>query len=214
MRPTPLVALLVLALSLSLSAEANKGDTRGEMSWLVRGANKTVERKGYGKLRVLPRSTPQVVLGKMKPLKNAAIKAAKWQTAGGVVVDPGSKKVLLVRIRKEAKGGRSGWTWPKGRLDPGELPPTAAIRETFEESGVQAQPVAKIAQLRTHKALRHYYLMNKMASARTFTSKETLEVRWVSLKEARVMLQRGRDKAVLKAAATTMKALEAAAALP
>ena len=205
--------ILALALFLAAPAQANGGNTAGQMNWIQRGVYKIVQRNGYGQLRVKPMAQPQVTLGRMKPLKTPR-GGAKWETAGGVVVDPGSNKVLVVRIRKEAKGGRSGWTWPKGRLGPGEDPPEAAIRETHEEGGVQAQLVAKIAQVRTHKALRHYYLMNKMDSGGPLDPRETMEVRWVSLKDASKLLQRKRDQQVLKAAATTIRTLRKASTLP
>ena len=211
--PFALALLALLSFAPVSPAHASHGSTRPELSWLQRGINKTVQRKGYGKLRVRSTGDVRVVLGKMsKP--NKGIKKPKWESAGGVVVDPQARKVLLVRIRKEARGGRSGWTWPKGRVEAGEQSNMAAIRETFEESGVQAEPLAKIAQLRSKKALRHYYLMNKLASAGTFNPKETREVRWVSLKTAGKLLDRERDRKVLAAATTAMRELEAAAALP
>ena len=206
-----LIILLVMALALALTtpAQGNPGNTAGDINWLQRGVYKTVERNGYGKLRVKDMAQPPVTLGKMRRSKGA-----KREFAGGVVVEPASRKVLLVRARKEASAGRKGWTWPRARLDPGEDPADAALRQTSEQCGAQAQLVAKIAQLRAGKVLRHYFLMSTMGGGHAISPSETLEVRWVSLKEAKKMLSRRRDRKVLKAAATTMKALEAAAALP
>lgn len=213
--PTLTSAPIFLAVTLFLAGpvQANGGNTAGEMCWIQRGVYKTVQRNGYGKLRVKPMVQPQVTLGKMKRLKTPK-GGAKWASAGGVVLDPGSNKVLLVRIRKETRGGRSGWTWPKGRLKPGEDPPDAAIRETFEEGGVQAQLVAKIAQMRCPKAMRHYYLMNKMGSGTPLEPRETMEVSWVSLKDAGKVLQGKRDRKVLRAAVITIKLLRKASTLP
>ncbi len=202
-------ALLLFALSLaSPPVLANRGTTRKEDSWLQRGVTKAKARRGYGKLR-MGRERPHLELGKMKVQKGA-----KWQSSGGVVLNPGSKKVLLVRARKEVRDGHSGWTWPKGRMNPGEKAARAAIRETLEESGVQALPVAKISQLRSSKALRHYYLMTKKKDTGKFDSREIVEVRWVSLKAAGKLLDRKLDRKVLVAARTTIRELEKAAALP
>lgn len=60
-----------------------------------------------------------------------------FYTAGGVVIGPGNKIVVV------SQGGNS-WSLPKGHLEPGETPEEAAIREIFEESGIQD---AKIIEL-------------------------------------------------------------------
>lgn len=208
----PILLALLLFSAPALANKGGKGRTKPQASWLQRGIKKALANKGYGKLRVVG-TRPRLALG-LTAKPNKTRKPPKWQTAGGVVVDTNTRKVLVVRIRKEAKEGRSGWTWPKGRLDPGEKAPRAAIRETYEETGVQALPVAKIAQLRSNKSLRHYYLMDKLKDTRKFDPKETLEVRWVSLRQAGKLLDRKRDQKVLGAARLAIRELEKAAALP
>jgi 8-oxo-dGTP pyrophosphatase MutT (NUDIX family) len=57
------------------------------------------------------------------------------EAAGGVVVrdGPAGPEVLVVhRVR------RDDWSLPKGKLDPGESPRSAAVREVEEETGVRA----------------------------------------------------------------------------
>lgn len=55
-------------------------------------------------------------------------------------------KILLVQ---EATGPHQGkWGFPKGRVDPGESPEAAALRELFEESGHHGQ-VLGLAGVRT-----------------------------------------------------------------
>lgn len=56
--------------------------------------------------------------------------AAMHQSAGGVVVGPGNKIIVV------SQNGNS-WSLPKGHLDPGEDEQEAAIREIYEEAGVQ-----------------------------------------------------------------------------
>ncbi|MDD4957223.1 MAG: NUDIX domain-containing protein [Candidatus Omnitrophica bacterium] len=53
--------------------------------------------------------------------------------AGGVVIkkERGRPRVLLIKDRY----GR--WTWPKGHLEKGETPETAALREIKEETGLE-----------------------------------------------------------------------------
>ena len=56
------------------------------------------------------------------------------RAAGGVVwreVDDGAVEVLVVHRQRY-----DDWTFPKGKLDPGESWEQAAVREVFEETGV------------------------------------------------------------------------------
>ncbi|MGC3976251.1 MAG: NUDIX hydrolase [Nitrospira sp.] len=53
------------------------------------------------------------------------------RSAGGVVLR--QQEVLLIRV-SDIKG-RPVWSFPKGRLDAGETPAQAAVREVREETG-------------------------------------------------------------------------------
>lgn len=53
------------------------------------------------------------------------------RSAGGVVLR--QQNVLLIRV-SDIKG-RPVWSFPKGRLDAGETPAQAAVREVLEETG-------------------------------------------------------------------------------
>lgn len=53
------------------------------------------------------------------------------RSAGGVVLR--HQDVLLIRV-SDIKG-RPVWSFPKGRLDAGETPAQAAVREVMEETG-------------------------------------------------------------------------------
>jgi 8-oxo-dGTP diphosphatase len=128
-----------------------------------------------------------------------------WVTAGGVIIDPKTHKVLIVRNRKEKKEGRSGWTWPKGKVDPGESPTKTARRESREESGVKANVGPHIITLRSKRALRAYFLMLLDKDKGDYHPHETLDVRWVSVKRAAKMLDRGRDRRVLDALKQTLR---------
>lgn len=56
--------------------------------------------------------------------------------AGAVVVRRTAEgpRILVVT----AKGNNHEWVFPKGHIEPGELPEQAAVRETIEEAGVVA----------------------------------------------------------------------------
>ncbi len=53
----------------------------------------------------------------------------KVEAGGGVVVAPSGKVLFILRL--------GHWDLPKGKIDPGEDPPTAALREVREETGIQ-----------------------------------------------------------------------------
>ncbi|MCA9667731.1 MAG: NUDIX domain-containing protein [Myxococcales bacterium] len=147
-------------------------------------------------------------LAKKRPLDQLKAPKKGWVTAGGVIINPESRQVLLVRNRKEKREGRSGWTWPKGRIDPGESPAKTARRESREESGAKATVGPHLVTLKTKRALRAYFLMLLDADKGDYHRKETLEVKWVSLRRARKMLDRGRDHEVLDAVGKTLADLE------
>lgn len=60
-------------------------------------------------------------------------------SAGGLVIkrQRNCLKVLLI------KDGYGRWTWPKGKIEKGESPPEAAIREVGEETGLAAIEIIK-----------------------------------------------------------------------
>jgi 8-oxo-dGTP diphosphatase len=65
--------------------------------------------------------------------------------------------VLLVR-RRVAEGALS-WQFPAGKIEDGESPAAAAVRETFEETGLQVQSATTLGE-RVHPATgrRMYYV--------------------------------------------------------
>ncbi|MFH4981100.1 hypothetical protein AB6A40_007809 [Gnathostoma spinigerum] len=57
---------------------------------------------------------------------------------GGLVV----KSTGEILLMKERRGPYMGWKYPGGLVDPGEEMSDAAEREVFEETGIQAEPIA------------------------------------------------------------------------
>jgi 8-oxo-dGTP diphosphatase len=62
--------------------------------------------------------------------------------AGAVVFDEPGRRVLLVRRGRAPSLGE--WTLPGGRIEPGESPEAAVVRELREETGVEGRVVASL----------------------------------------------------------------------
>ena len=121
-------------------------------------------------------------------------RSGKWRSAGGVVVDRRGRVAL---VRQKNRRGRWRWTLPKGRIDPGETPEAAALREVHEESGLRARIVRPIG---VHEGRLHFTYFFEMALERNDGAHEraTREVRLVSLVEAAKLLRGRRDLQVLR----------------
>ncbi|MFD0484616.1 NUDIX domain-containing protein [Kineococcus sp. GCM10028916] len=60
------------------------------------------------------------------------------EAAGCVVVRTGEQGVEVLLVHRPTTAVRAAdWSWPKGKLEPGEHAAVAAVRETAEESGVR-----------------------------------------------------------------------------
>ncbi len=94
-------------------------------------------------------------------------------SAGGVVLRKMRGRWFLAviephmeRPKKPTKGRSKALTalvaLPKGAIDPGEKPEQTALREVSEETGVRAELVAKLADIK------YYYVRNWGDNARVF----------------------------------------------
>jgi len=65
------------------------------------------------------------------------------------VIEPaGSPSRATERSRPEAKKPKTVLALPKGLVDPGEKPLETALREVYEETGVSAEMVIKLADIK------------------------------------------------------------------
>jgi 8-oxo-dGTP pyrophosphatase MutT (NUDIX family) len=122
------------------------------------------------------------------------------EAAGGVVWRRGSKgglKVLLVH-----RDRYDDWSFPKGKLDPGETHRHAALREVEEETGLRCKTGDELPEVRYEdrkgrpKRVR-YWSMEPVGGSFT-PNDEVDEVRWVSLDAARDVLTYDHDRFVLE----------------
>jgi len=123
--------------------------------------------------------------------------------AGGVIVDRGTDapKVLLVHRPRY-----DDWSFPKGKLDPGEGIEEAALREVSEETGIQCKILRKIATLRYAYQTRsgqsrpkvvHYFLMEAISKEVRVPGMEVDRAEWLDFESARKILSYKRDRELL-----------------
>lgn len=121
--------------------------------------------------------------------------------AGGVVpvrVNAGAVEVALVHRPKY-----DDWSWPKGKLERGEDFPVAAVRETFEETGLRVRlsqplPAARYRLTSGSDKIVHYWA-GQVVGGDGSLEHEVDAVAWLSAKGARQRLSYRRDQEQLEA---------------
>jgi 8-oxo-dGTP diphosphatase len=121
------------------------------------------------------------------------------RAAGGLVCrrrDDGAREILVVH-----RPAYDDWSYPKGKLEPGEREEDAAIREVEEETGLRCRLEEEVATTRYHDARGRdktvrYWLMTPIAGTLE-AANEVDEARFVSLAEASELLTYARDAELL-----------------
>ena len=113
-------------------------------------------------------------------------------SAGGVVYRRSEGQVDVALASRRTADGQLVWGLPKGRIDAGESPQEAAVREAREETGLVAEIAADLGQIsyryaragaRISKVV-HFFLMRATGGATEDHDREMEEVRWFPLAEA------------------------------
>lgn len=121
------------------------------------------------------------------------------EAAGGVVwrtTAKGRVKILVVH-----RPAYDDWSLPKGKLEPGERPLDAALREVREETGLRcrpgpALPEARYIDLRGRPKRVRYWAMT--ATGGRFASNDEVDaVRWIRVEDAAHVLSYRHDRAVV-----------------
>jgi len=116
-----------------------------------------------------------------------------YHSAGIVLVDERGH----VTIREPANHyGGYVWSYPKGRIDPGETPQQTARRELREETGLTGRILAPIGDFKGDTSVTRLYVGVRTGGEET-TGPETWSVKTVSPFTALQMLNKPRDRAVL-----------------
>jgi len=141
-----------------------------------------------------------------KSTKKAAAKKAKPPqrviiAAGAVLwrpdADTGEVRVALIHRPRY-----DDWSLPKGKVDPGENEPVAAVREIWEETGQRSQLGRRLIQTHYQVAqgakLVHYWAARALGGD-FVPSDEVDRMEWLSIDDAVERLTYPHDREVLKA---------------
>jgi ADP-ribose pyrophosphatase YjhB (NUDIX family) len=110
--------------------------------------------------------------------------------AGAVIADAG--RVLL--IRRTSPEGALVWSFPSGKVEPGETASEAAAREAGEEAGVIVAPTVILGgRVHPDTGRRVVYVACRLLSgeAHAASPREVAEVRWVRLGEIPELIPAG-----------------------
>ena len=128
-------------------------------------------------------------------------------SAGGLVVRGTGANAEAVLI---SVGSPPRWQLPKGLIDSGESPESAAVREVREEAGVDAEIISLIEKVeywyqgtrgtervRYHKFV-YFFLMKYLAGDVADHDKEVNEAAWIPASQVEDRLAFKSEKAVAK----------------
>jgi 8-oxo-dGTP diphosphatase len=123
------------------------------------------------------------------------------EAAGGVVMRRGPEETEIVVVHRPRY---DDWSFPKGKLDPGETFEEAALREVREETGLICRlgPELAFAHYDDNKGrpkVVRYWLMAVIEDPGFEPNDEVDELRWLTPVEAADLLTYSRDSKLVKA---------------
>ncbi len=137
--------------------------------------------------------------GRRRPERQSGKRArARETSAGGVVLrgEPGREQVAAIVPKRRAADGSPVLGLPKGHVDPGETALQAATREVREETGIVAESLGELGEVRyfyrrdgrTVGKSVLFFLFRYVSGKTSDHDHEVEEVRWIDLREAQSVL--------------------------
>jgi 8-oxo-dGTP pyrophosphatase MutT (NUDIX family)/phosphohistidine phosphatase SixA len=136
-------------------------------------------------------------VGELFEPSTGAATAGQVLAAGAICWRYGPDGELELLLVHSARWG--DWSWPKGKLDPGETLPQCAVREVTEETGVRPElgvmlpPVSYVLPDGRDKTVRYWAARVRGAGPRTALDDEIAEVAWLPAPAAIERLDRPGD---------------------
>jgi 8-oxo-dGTP pyrophosphatase MutT (NUDIX family) len=137
-------------------------------------------------------------------------------SSGGFVISKSDPNLVALMARFN-RGGKLEWCIPKGHLEQDETSEQAAIREVFEETGLEAQIIQHLGEVnyqfiqdgsKISKTV-HVYLMQQTGGELSFDKdphKEASQLEWVQVSELLARLSHGNEKRIAKLAIELIEA--------
>jgi 8-oxo-dGTP pyrophosphatase MutT (NUDIX family) len=137
-------------------------------------------------------------------------------SSGGFVISK-SDPTLVALMARFNRGGKLEWCIPKGHLEQDETSEQAALREVFEETGLEAKIIQHLGEVnyqfiqdgsKISKTV-HVYLMQQTGGKLSFDKdphKEASELEWVQVSELLARLSHGNEKRIAKLAIELIEA--------
>lgn len=137
-------------------------------------------------------------------------------SAGGFVISKSDPKLVALMARFN-RGGKLEWCIPKGHLEQNETNEQAALREVFEETGLEAEIIAQLGEVsyqfiqdgaKISKTV-YVYLMQQTGGELSFDNdphKEASELEWVQVSQLLDRLSHGNEKRIAKKAIELIEA--------
>jgi 8-oxo-dGTP diphosphatase len=122
------------------------------------------------------------------------------EAAGGVIVRDGEAGTEVCVVHRPRYGD---WSFPKGKLDPGESFEEAALREVEEETGLRCTleaelPSTEYRDSKDRPKIVRYWQMEVDEDPGFEPNDEVDELRWLPMAEAAELLTYERDKELLQ----------------
>lgn len=121
--------------------------------------------------------------------------------AGGVLYrqNEGQIQIGVVRAKRQRK-----WGLPKGKVDEGEQPRQAAIREVKEETGLTFVPGPKLGTVERTERVTHWWPM-EVTGGEFVKNDEIAELKFVELGEAIDRISSGSQREMVQALAARLQ---------